>query len=183
MRAAYRAVSVLLALILAYQARAADPVMYGDWGVGYGEDNSFMFAATANDSGEIFGEYCYFTSKACGWYVMLNTGCKPGTVSPILANTDSSAIALNFTCKGQMTGKKFASEITDWKSLEAILTDSIHLGFAIPMSEDNFTAVRFSLKGRTASTQTMESAFVAQLKAGNARPSNATSRGTADQRL
>jgi hypothetical protein len=87
------------------------------------------------------------------------------------------------TCKGQMTGQKFASQIVDWKSLESTITDSIHLGFAIPMAEDNFIAVRFSLKGRTGSTQTMEAAFVAALKKGSAAPSNATSRGTTDQKL
>lgn len=171
----------LLALAFAYEAHAADPVMYGDWAVGYGKDNSFMFAGTVNDSGEIFGEYCYFNTKVCNWYVVLNTGCETGTTTPVLANTDSGAIPLALTCKGQMSQGKFANEISDWKSLEAALTDSIHLGFAIPISEDKFIAVRFSLKGRTGSTQAMESAFVAQLKAG--KPGNVTSRGTTDERL
>ena len=42
----------IFGLALALQGWAADPVVFGDWATGVGADNTFMFAATVNDSGE-----------------------------------------------------------------------------------------------------------------------------------
>jgi hypothetical protein len=166
-------------LILASQARGAEPVIFQDWGTGMGKDNTFMFAATVNDSGETFGEFCYFKTKSCSWYVLLHTACKPGTVTPVLANSDASALPLVVTCNGQMPGGELYSDaFGNWKDLETVLTDSIHIGFAIPLAEDRFTVARFSLNGRTKSTQVMEAAFAAQVS----RPPEGR-QGTADQTL
>jgi hypothetical protein len=169
----------IVGLIFTLQSEAADPVVFQDWGSGMGNDKTFMFAVTVNDSGETFGEYCYFKAKACNWYVLLRSQCKPGTTTPILANSDSTAAPLTVTCFGQMPGTQLYSDrIDDWKALEGTLTDSIRIGFAIPLEADQFTVARFSLKGRTAATQAMEAAFTAQV--GRGTPGQ---HGTEDQIL
>ncbi|GAC1669136.1 MAG: hypothetical protein NVS9B2_13280 [Steroidobacteraceae bacterium] len=36
------------------------PIAVADWYIGTANDKSYVFAATTNDSGDSFGEYCYF---------------------------------------------------------------------------------------------------------------------------
>ena len=169
----------IVSLVFALQCEAAEPVTFDDWGSGLGNDKSFMFAVTGNESGETFGEYCYFKAKNCNRFVLLRTQCKPGTTTPILANSDSTAAPLTVTCLGPMSGTQlYSNRIDNWKALEAALTDSIRIGFAIPLEADKFIVARFSLKGRTAATQAMEAVFTAQISSGT--PSE---HGTKDQVL
>jgi hypothetical protein len=72
----------------------------------------------------------------------------------------------------------YSDGFEDWKTLEGVLTDSIRIGFAIPLAADRFTVVRFSLKGRTTATSAMEAAFFSKI--GRA---HGPQQGTEDQQL
>ena len=152
----------------AVAAKAADtqPLVFSDWLVNYGNDKSFIFAATVNDSGEIFGEYCYFAAKTCNWYMQLHNVCISGSQYYILANSDARAAPLTIECKGGPQNGLYAEQFQDWKTLEANIADSIHIGFAIPIKEDKFNVVRFSLNGRTQATSAMEAVFFGAAQTG-----------------
>jgi hypothetical protein len=53
-------------------------------------------------------------------------------------------------------GDVYIYELVEWKPLEALLSDSSRIGFAIALEADKFTVVRFSLNGRTDATTAME---------------------------
>ncbi len=89
----------------------------GDWGTGTSDDKAFMYAATLNDSGELFGEYCYFSTKQCSWYLMLHTACNSGAKYVVLANSDSSAVPLGMECRGKTKNGLFSDNISDWKNV------------------------------------------------------------------
>ena len=155
---------VLVAMVVAWQVHAAAPAVYGDWVTGTGADNTFLFASSVNDSGDTFGEYCYFKLKKCMWYLMLRTPCHSGDRTPVVAKSDASSSPLVVVCIGQMpSGERYSDGFEDWKSLESSITDSVHVGFTIPVASNKTTEVRFSLNGRDRSQQAMESSFFARI--------------------
>lgn len=149
---------------------------YEDWGIGIADDQTYLYAATKNDSGEILGEYCYFKSKKCVWLVSFNTKCKAGDSYPILANSDSSAIALTVTCFGPIDehSSVHVYGFDDWKLLESMLKDAGRVGFATALSGDQFSVARFSLSGRTDATAALEAMFSEKIKSLGATQERAT---------
>lgn len=149
---------------IALAADPPEPLVYQDWAASVGNDKTYVFAATANDSGEVLGEYCYFSDGKCIWLIGITTGCKPGDTYPVLANSDANTVSLEVVCRGQLSPGVFTLQFTNWKNLEANFTDSSRVGFAIPLKDNTFRVVRFSLKGRSTATTVAEEYFSSSLK-------------------
>lgn len=158
----------LLLLMFAVGARLAvaanNPTTFHDWGIGTSDDKTFVFAATINDSGEAFGEYCYFKTGNCLWILGLHTKCDPNEPGIVLSNTATGSVSLNITCRGSTGKDMYTYVFSDWKSLEANIKDVSRIGFAFALASEQFSVVRFSLNGRTDSTAAIESYFSSQIK-------------------
>ena len=148
---------LIMAGLLSSIARADST--FGDWQAGVTDDRSMMFAYTANDSGNVFGEWCSVKSGDCTWMLGLSTSCEQESSYPVLANTDTTAAPLDIVCGGKIEDSNLSRyQFTNFQNVDKLLKKSRRLGIALPMQSDQFRVVRFSLKGCSEATATMESA-------------------------
>ncbi len=140
-------------------AVAADEVTFNDWGVFTADDKTFLYAVTANETQEVFGEYCYFKTGKCLWLLGLHESCEKDAAFPVLANSDSGSVALELVCLGKTGNNMYSYGFSSWKALEESLKDGSRIGFAYGLKSLQFGVVRFSLNGRTDSTSAMEKVF------------------------
>jgi len=165
---------------LAFGTAVAEPLSFSDWAVDVDGDQTSVYAATINDSGSIFGEFCSLSSDSCSWRLGLEVSCERDSTYPVLANTDAGAAHLTVQCDGKIegNGKYHRYIFTDWSALETLLKQSKRVGFAFPLQSDQFTVIRFSLNGMKQAAENAE--YLAQsLKAQR----NSGSPGTANQIL
>jgi hypothetical protein len=133
---------------------AAQVKTFRDWAVGSTSDRAGMFAATVNDSGGVFGEYCYPKAETCIWLLSNSTRCEDGAKYPVLVNTDKGSAATEIVCK-KVDGKSryvFAS----YEDVEASIEGARWIGMAFPMQDGRFQVSRFSLDGAAAAVAHME---------------------------
>lgn len=156
--------------ILSVQLAQAD-TNFGHWSIGTTTNKAMAYAATANDDGAIFGEYCGFSSKKCSWEIGIDMACTKGADYPVLANTDKGAINLTLLCVGPMPGGILYEYIfKNWKDLENVAKSGSMIGIAAPLQADQFKVYRFVLDGLNQSTNSLESSFFASV--GNASGKN-----------
>ncbi|MGI9247012.1 MAG: hypothetical protein ACR2I8_09995, partial [Steroidobacteraceae bacterium] len=79
---------------------------FGDWSVALIDDASAVYASTINDSGEVLGEYCYFSDGNCLWLMGMETTCKEGDTYLLLANSSTGAAHLKVHCFGALNDGK-----------------------------------------------------------------------------
>ena len=141
---------------------------FADWSVGKMPDNMGLYAATRNDGGLVFGEYCYSKTGKCLWLIGTGAACDRGHHYPVLANTDAGSTTLEIICAGgplQLSGKTvYTYSFSDWNRLNSLVRKSTRFGLAVPMKSDQFEAWRFSLNGLLAATSAMEAAFMNSLQ-------------------
>lgn len=148
---------------------------YGDWQAGVTDDRTMMYAYTTNDSGNVFGEWCSVTTGNCTWMIGLTTGCEQESSYPVLANSDKVAAALDIKCGGKIEDTQLSRyQFTNFKSVEGLLKNAHRIGFALPMQGDQFRVVRFSLRGSSTATATMEGAVAKLAKPGRTRDTRDT---------
>lgn len=181
-----RLMLMVAAMLFCSLAAAADGPhgMFGDWAVGATDDGTAVYAGTLNDSGEVFGEYCFFKAKSCRWMIGMHTSCKPGASARVLLGSDSNAAPLDVYCFGELQGGLYSYAFKDWKTLEEAIKDASRLGFAVPTSGDRFVVVGFSLNGRIDAQQAAEGFFSNQLSGPmDDAPAGEAQQGTTHQRL
>jgi hypothetical protein len=132
---------------------------FDDWVVTVDDDGTSIYAATVNDSGEMFAEMCFLSSGSCNWVLGISTACKEDHVYAVLANSSITAKALDITCLKELGDGTHVYSF-EWKPLESVIKGASWVGMAIPMEGDAFQVVRFSLKGLDASTKLLESTFL-----------------------
>lgn len=142
----------LITLLLALLAFAAAPAVADDsdkWTVNT-DDPAMMYAVVLNDSGALFGEYCYPDKHSCLWLISLSTECEKNHKYPVLANSDGGAVHLTIQCQGAIGNdddKKYAYVFTDFDEINDLVKHAKRVGFALPLQSDRFRVVRFSLEG------------------------------------
>ena len=168
----YIAVNAIVAF-MAFQAAQAQTVTVRDWVVGVQSGNEGPFAATINDSGLAFGEYCFVSTKECIWLVGGDVSCKENSHHTALATTEAGAFPIGIICGKELNGK-FVYVFENWAELESALKRSSKLAIAVPVGSDGFVVWRFSLNGMLEATRTIEEVFSAVIQGPT---------GTASERL
>lgn len=125
----------------------AEMKVSGSWG--WEATNSSFFAATANDSGAVFGQFCYpGEDNKCYWLVGLSSGCQTGDEYPALVNSDTGAASLRLVCMGKSKdGAYYRYAFTDFDSIDAVAKDAARVGIAVPLKGDEFRVSRFDMSG------------------------------------
>jgi len=151
-----------LCTLLAASASGATPD-FGDWRIERSADGATLDAYTVNEGGSLLGEHCSVAEHSCNWLVVTAIRCSGDDEYPVLGNTSSGAVPLQVQCEGatDADGNQFRYGFTDWQQLEALMQDAARVGFAMPMAEDQFQVLRFSLTGRTAATAAVEAVALA----------------------
>jgi hypothetical protein len=136
-------------------AALAQERQFGAWQVGTMTDNEGVYAATANESGGILGEYCLTADRNCYWLLMNDAGCDDGHRYPVLVNADGGSSSLEIYCM-KLEGKpRYA--FTSFDAIDRVIKSSKRLGIAFPMRDGYFSVSRFSLEGATVAISNMRS--------------------------
>lgn len=146
--------------------------IYDDWAVGVTDDAVAVFAATANKSGSLIAQYCFFSKQACEYRIVSDKQCKDGNKYPGLLNSDKGATAVTLTCGGSVGDGQYVLGIEPFGPIDEAVRYGSHLGMVIPLKNDQFHVMRFSLRGAAAATTFMRGAFAKGVNsgAGAARP-------------
>jgi hypothetical protein len=122
----------------------------GDWS--YRTEGSF-FAATSDDGGNLFGQWCSGKDGGCHYLMALPVRCIEGERYVTLANSDSSANAVEIECRGALEGRNeqgralYRYVFTNFSSIDHQVRHSRGIGLAFPLEGDRFIVARFSLAG------------------------------------
>jgi hypothetical protein len=149
---------------------------FGDWHVETKPDGATaLYAVTVNDSGNAFGQFCFPNSSSCVWLITLKTACKSGDEYAVLANSDTGAVQLEVLCNDQLPSGQYRYAFTDFEKVDLLVKQSLRVGFALPLQQDQFHVVRFKIRGAGAALSAMRAAAEKQ-----ARP---VTSGTRDENI
>ena len=152
----------LLSFGFVFASSYAAEKRFGSWLVGPITDNEGVYAATANDSGAILGQYCYNSEASCFWLLANDTNCEPGSRYPVLVNADTGAYSLEMLCI-KLEGKgRYA--FTDFDAIDGLIKKSSRIGIAFPLKSGLFQVTRFSLNGSSNAVTFMRSIAEAVIK-------------------
>ena len=124
----------------------------GRWGVDttYSE---FMYAATLNDTGSVFGQYCYKSTQSCLYLIGLKTSCNVGHRYYVLSNSDIGSNVFEIYCNGPLISGLYQYVFTNFNKIDDLVKNGSRVGFAMPLQDSTFIVVRFSLYGSTSAVE------------------------------
>jgi hypothetical protein len=157
----------------------AESIAYGSWFVDVGESGGFIYAATVNDSGNFFGQYCYPRDSSCMWFLGMNIICKEGEKYPVLINSDDGASQLEVLCTGIINKTIYRYAFTNFDAVDNIVKRGLRVGFAFPLQSDQFKIVRFNLDGSSHAVTVMRELASEAIPSNVPPPKSAT--GTRDE--
>jgi hypothetical protein len=150
---------------------------FGKWTV-VTDDPTMMYAVTFNDSGALFGQYCYPDKGSCLWLISTSTSCEKDHKYPVLANSDGGAVPLTLHCQGTIGSKgvdaKYAYVFNDFDAVTNLVKNATRIGFAMPLQADQFKVVRFEVGGSAAALAAMRSKASAAMD--DAKPKHTNTR-------
>jgi hypothetical protein len=135
----------------------------GDWVVDVTSQNAYS-AVTVNDSGHGFGLFCDLNEGNCYWLIEMSSSCDVGTTSPVLANSDGTAVTLELLCIGPLEGGASAYVFTDFDQVDTFVRHSDRVGFAVPSASDEFRLEKYNLRGTVDALAVMMAATGERLK-------------------
>ncbi len=116
--------------------------------------SDYFYASTVNNSGHVFGKYCYFGDQQCLFLLGIDISCKTGNKYPVLVNAESGALNMNLVCADKV-GQQQVLIFDNFEQIERTAKESNKLGVAIPMESGQFKVSRFSMSGSTYSLEAM----------------------------
>ena len=137
---------VVCALIVLTTAGSVGAQSYGDWRLDI-TDGKVVSVMTTTDSNRVFGQVCDLDEAECVWILELSPRCEEGRTYPILANGDAQAIPLEVLCSGLIAEGSYGYVFTDFDEVDAFVRESSRVGFAFPVDGDQFSVIRFDVKG------------------------------------
>lgn len=134
------------------------------------DGDGFYYAATANATGHILGQYCYFESGSCLYIVGIGITCEEGHEYPAVINSDASSSHVTLVCAHKYEGQNVLF-IRGFDDVDRIIRAATRIGIAIPMENDQCKVSRFGLAGSTYAIDLMRAASAARMKR---QPKNAS---------
>jgi hypothetical protein len=177
MKAIKSKVILVCIAFLPLQAGAAWEQAWGQWFAS--EAPGTLFAATVNDSNNIFGQWCMPAQGSCFYYLGIETVCNEGKQIPALVSTSAGALATTLLCSGKLPNQK-TSKLTflNFDEINNAVDQGSRISIVFALEGDQFKVMRFDLNGASAAIAAMRVRAEAQVGSG-ARPA----KGTKDQTL
>lgn len=151
----------------------------GDWNQATFDGG--VYAATVNDSGNLLGQYCFAQEESCVWLLGLSARCDEGHEYPVLVTSDLGAQHMYIKCGSKLDSDHYQYFLTSFDEVDKMIRGAIRIGFALPMQNDEFQVVRFSLSGARPTLDSMRKRASALTK--QPTPQTPTRSGTKNQRL
>ncbi len=146
----------------------------GDWT--YSLRDPF-YAATINDSGNVFGQWCDLDDRSCFYLVAFPTRCEEDDKYPVLINSDKGSFSTTLICRGKLKNRNLYRYVfANFDQIDGLAKSAQRVGVAIPLEGDEFRVIRFSLVGASV-------ALTAMRAAGDRAVPASDRRGTRDQNL
>lgn len=139
---------------------------FGDWFTDT-SGRTTVYAVSKNDGGNVFGQFCLLGEGSCVWAIGLETPCEKGETYAVLVNSDAGAVHLAVQCDGQLDGGLYKYMFTVFDQVNRLVKQGTRLAFAIPIQNDEFRVVRFSLRGAPAALSVMRAAASMRMKPGS----------------
>jgi len=152
-----RKIFLFLSFIFLAISTVALAQTFGSWYVDTSH-NDGLYAATINDSGEIFGQFCYPSAGSCIWFLGMKTACEKNAPYPVLANSDIGSWQLQLLCDGPIGNGVYRYAFSDFDTVDALVRKGTRVGFAVPLQSDQFLVSRFLLDGATKAITDMRAA-------------------------
>ena len=169
-----KAISAAVIAASMFSQPAISQTKLGDW---LYQTRAPFYAATVNDSGNYFGQWCDLEDRSCMYMVAMPTRCDDEESYPVLINSDTSSLSTTIVCKGKLSDSKlYRYAFGNFEQIDVIARKATRIGIAIPLAGDQFKVIRFSLQGAELSLTVMRAA------ADRAVPAQ-DQRNTRDQRL
>ena len=119
-----------------------------DWSMGVISGATGMYAATFNDSGVAFGNYCYFKTQTCFWVLAINLRTEENARYPVLINSKKGAFNTVMICESaKSVGLESRCVFENPDVISEAVIGSGQIGFAFPLADGKFHVSRFSLAG------------------------------------
>jgi len=134
-----------------------------EWKPGVSDDGDFLYAATVNEAGRILGQYCYFDTGSCLYIVSMGITCTPGDEYPALVNSDAGSAQIRLLCSEKYHDENILF-VNSFDDIDRIVRDANRVGFAVPMENDDFKVVRFSLRGAARTIDLMRATAAKSMK-------------------
>ncbi|RXJ72696.1 hypothetical protein CS022_13730 [Veronia nyctiphanis] len=141
-----------------------------DWMVNT-DGAEYYFAATVNNSNDIFGKYCYFDSEKCLFLVGVDITCEKGFEYPALVNSEYAAIHVTLHC-GDTFGSQNVMVLEPYDDIDLAILQGSQFGIAVPMESGKFQVSRFSLSGAADAIESMMDAAIRHLNKKRTLPEN-----------
>jgi hypothetical protein len=117
----------------------------GDWVY---QSKVTFYAATVNDSGNVFGQWCDAQDGNCFYILSTPTKCEEGARYPVLINSDTVSLHVTLICKGPLEGsQKYRHFFDNFELIDDLVRKSKRIGIAMPLEGDQFRVFRFTLNG------------------------------------
>jgi hypothetical protein len=121
------------------------------------DGKDFYFAITTNSTEHILGQYCYIAEATCFYIVSLDIACEPGSSYPALVNSDMGADHIVLKCVHGYKGRNILA-IYEFNKTDELVRAASHLGIAVPVENEQFEVIRFSLIGSSDAIDHMRNA-------------------------
>ncbi len=107
---------------------------FGKW-VAVTKGSNYFYAASINESGHAFGQYCYLGETKCLWLIGMKTACEQDSEYPVLANSDAGSVHLKVYCAGRLDDGRYRA-FTDFDQVDNLCPTSQHHRFCHPAGEE-----------------------------------------------
>ena len=159
-------IAISLTVILVREVAPTQAQTFGDWVV-LAEDKTSLYAGSTNESGHVFGQFCYPDKGACIWMISLDKACVKDDKYPILANAEREAVHLEILCGAPLEAGRYSYVITNFDQVDALVRKGKgQVGFALPLTHSEFTVVRFNLRGALPALSAMRAEADARMSKG-----------------
>jgi hypothetical protein len=163
---------LMFTFIVLVDSAKAEAVKYGSWFVDASNSGGFLYAATLNDSGNLFGQYCFLGDGSCMWFLGMSIACKEGEQYPVLVNSDLGAYQLVLLCTGKIENVAYRYAFADFDAVDKIVKKGLRVGFAFPLQSDQFTVIRFNLDGSKSAVTSMREVAIKVMPSNITPPKN-----------
>ena len=154
-----RVIFVIVSMLLSSTSNAQTRT-FADWSMGRQTAETGWYAATENDSGNVLGKYCFSDIASCMYLIGMKTSCTSGSKYPVLVNATTGSETLEVYCNGPLgTLGLYQYVFTDFDRINRIVLEAERVGFAVPLRNDRFNVVRFSLVGSNQAIEAMTNAY------------------------
>jgi hypothetical protein len=116
-----------------------------------------------NHAGHLLGQYCYFKSGSCIYFVGISIACEVGSQYPSLLNSDAGPAYISLVCTHKYQNQDVLA-ISSFDDVNRIVSGVTRIGIIVSMHNDQFKGSRFCLAGSTYAIDRIREAAQAKMQ-------------------